>query len=87
MKKKALKKKVKQLEQRVKKLTVRKQIVKHSTPTELLQRIKRQLDEFKQPIRDNGLGWWPIVEDYKRMDPFYLSTMGGAFAGRIPGSK
>lgn len=58
----------------------------------LMEKVKRQLEELKKPvvrleILDKKLQVFPTVADYKRMDPYWLSTMGGKFAGRVVGRK
>jgi hypothetical protein len=67
---------------------------KSKRPRKLLTKIKRQLAEFQKPVWESvewddrrfrsrlQISWNPTVEEYQRLDPFWLSTMGGAFAGR-----
>lgn len=63
----------------------------------LMKKVKRQLEDLKKPVkvvkrfktakRDKRRQIFPTVEDYKKMDPYWMSTMGGKFAGRVIGRK
>jgi len=67
--------------------------VRRPTPPHILAlmaKVKRQLADLKRPavkrfkkaVRDKRRQIFPTVADYQKMDPYYLSTMTGAFAGR-----
>ncbi len=71
-----------------------------ATPPEtafLLAKIKRQLAALNQPpvivkrfktaVRDKRLQILPTVAYYQKMDPCWMSTMSGEFAGRVVGGK
>ena len=62
---------------------------------QLMEKVKQQLVAFKKPvIWEESTIWeqpWRFrkeievdlsVEEYRKMDPFWLSTMTGKFAGR-----
>jgi hypothetical protein len=71
--------------------------MKPKKPKRLLEKVKRQLEEFQKPVWEVvewddrrfrnrfQISWIPTVEEYQRLDPFWLSTMGGQFAGRRVG--
>jgi hypothetical protein len=61
----------------------------------LMEKVKLQLAELQKPrpvpvmvkrfktaIRDKRRQVFPTVEDYQKLDPCWMSTMRGAFAGR-----
>ena len=67
----------------------------------VIERVKKQLEVLRRPFknperfvrdpgkiedRTNAHVALPTVEYYKRLDPFWLSTMGGEFAGRVLGT-
>ena len=67
---------------------------KRSPPKEvvqLLEKVKGQLEALKKPVgwkRANPqIDWCGDVLYYKKLDPFWLSTMTGQFAGRVVGKK
>jgi hypothetical protein len=62
----------------------------------LMEKVRGQLLELQKPVRrtvvikrfktakrNRRLQVLPTVEDYRRMDPCWMSTMSGAFAGRV----
>ncbi len=62
----------------------------------LMEKVKRQLEDLKKPVmvkrfktavRDKRRQIFPTVEEYKKMDPYWLSTMTGKFTGRVVGRK
>jgi hypothetical protein len=70
---------------------------KHRPPPEvlkLMEKVKHQLEEMKKPV----VRWkiisnlklqrdFPTVEEYEKLDPYWRSTMGGQFAGRVIGER
>lgn len=55
----------------------------------LMEKVKHQLEEIKKPrkkrvvVRDMRRQRMPTVEEYRKLDPYWLSTMTGKFTGRV----
>lgn len=58
-----------------------KPIPKHIA--ELMAKVKGQLAELNKPVWVRGEQEPELtIDEYKRLDPYWLSTMTGEFAGR-----
>lgn len=55
----------------------------------LMEKVKHQLEELKKPkkkrvvLRDMKRQRMPTVEEYRKLDPYWMSTMTGKFTGRV----
>lgn len=80
-----VKKKVKKKAKKKAKKKEQKPIPQHVLS--LMLKVRSQLDELSKPIwiRKTKEVEPPTVEEYKRLDPYWLSTMTGRFAGRVLG--
>lgn len=74
----------------MKKISKKKKMPKK--PLALLAKVKKQLEAFKVPSQEeieksHRRNLWPsaepTVDEYKKLDPFWLSTMSGQFTGRV----
>lgn len=90
MKKKAIKKLVKKL---LRKASSKKRTKLPAKPVQLMEVVRKKLKAFSLPINEPSLwrgiwvseSWNPTTFDYLAMDPFWMSTMSGRFAGRVLG--